>query len=219
MGDTVVEGACRQPFPDRRAFSFSSTDPMERPQPLVKRRRPIGRRLALAAALVPLTCAADRDLEHRLADLEQQVQALTLRLQVLEQRSAATPEALPAAISLPAEGIVWTFDDFVSASPLKVTPKAFDKKTGRIDLLLQITAVMPDPGAWSGAGRPVPLALTLRGAGGADARAVFTLVRSSSLEPGAHVHLQAQVDPVQAAAAHQIVIAREVSGVSSPAAK
>ena len=52
----------------------------------------------------------------------------------------------------------------------------------------------------------MPLAVTIRTADGTEHHSVFKLARASRLEPGAHVHVQADLDPAQAAAARQLVI-------------
>jgi hypothetical protein len=161
--------------------------------------------LVLCAISVPAASQADQTVEQRLRELEQQVEALTRRLEMVEQRPAA-PASAPAVSAMTAEGVVWTFDDFVNDSPLKVTHKSLDKESGTIDLLLLITAPLPDPDAWTGTGQPIPIALRLRSADGTEARTDFRLERGSRLEPGAHLHVRAQIDPVQAAAARQLLI-------------
>jgi hypothetical protein len=169
---------------------------------------PLAAAAVAVAALVPAAAGADQDVQRRLGELEARVQALTLRLEALESRATAPPPT-PATASLTAEGIVWTFDDHVNGTPFKVTHKTIDKRSGRIDILLLITDALPDPAAWAVVGARVPLALTLRGGDGTEIAAGVTLARGPRLEPGAHLHVQAQVEPVQAAAARQIVVGRE----------
>jgi hypothetical protein len=151
---------------------------------------------------VPAASQADQSVEQRLHELERQVEALTRRLELVEQRPT-TPAPVAAQR---ADGVVWTFDDYVNASPFRVSHKTFDKQSGTIDLLLRITTALTDPTAWTGAGRRVPIALTLRSADGTLARADFVLQRGSRLEPGANLHVRTQVDPATAAAATQLVI-------------
>ncbi len=95
----------------------------------------------------------------------------------------------------------------VTDSPLRVTHKEFDRDRGRVDLLLQITAPLQDPEHWDAVGSEVPVMLRLRGADGVEQVQAFTLARGNRIEPGAFVHLIADIDPARAAAAGQFIIA------------
>ena len=106
-----------------------------------------------------------------------------------------------------AAGIIWTLDARVTDSPLRVTHKEFDRDRGRVDLLLQITAPLQDLALWGEVGGEVPVVLRMRAANGVEQVQAFTLARGKRLEPGAFVHLIADIDPAHAAAAGQFIIA------------
>jgi hypothetical protein len=167
----------------------------------------------LAACLTaPSAALAEQTMDERLLQLEAQVRALSDRLNALEH-------AAPASASVAAEGqvvvgdagVVWLIDDYVSKSPFRVSYKAFDRTHGRIELLLQVTAPLDNPSQWSSKGAEVPVAVTLRGAGGEERRKQFVLGRGTRAEPGSHLHLYADIDPAWAAAARQLVVERAAS--------
>lgn len=173
---------------------------------------------ALLAALLaaPATALADQDADHdadhpitaRVLQLEAQVRALTERLSALEragaaQHTAASAEAQPGVAD---SGVVWLIDDYIGNSPFRVSHKEFNAAQGRIELLLQVTAPLNDPAPWSTPGARVPVAVTLRGADGEQARQHFMLGRGTRTEPGSHLHLYADIDPASAAAARQLVV-------------
>jgi hypothetical protein len=163
--------------------------------------------LFVAVTLLQAAAFAEQGTEQRLQALEERVRALTGRVENLER--AASPAAQPVrGPGLPADGAVWTFDDYVDASPFKVSYKSFDRATGRVELLLQITAPIEQPELWSETGRSVPVALRYRAADGAEGASVFALVRASRLEPGSRVHLRALVEPALAASASHLSVGR-----------
>jgi hypothetical protein len=153
---------------------------------------------------------AGQSMDERVLQLEAQVRDLSDRLNALEQAGA------PASASGAAEeqvvvgdaGVVWLIDDYVGKSPFRVSYKAFDPTHGRIELLLQVTAPLDNPSQWSSQGAEVPVAVTLRGAGGEEAQKQFVLGRGMRAEPGSHLHLYADIDPAWAAAARQLVVER-----------
>ena len=102
--------------------------------------------------------------------------------------------------------MVWKLNPGVIDSPLRVTHKEFDRSRGRLDLMLQITAPLPEPQRWGTVGNEVPVELRLRAADGADYVQALTLARGNRLEPGAFVHLHADIDPARAATAGQLII-------------
>lgn len=141
---------------------------------------------------------AGQALDGRIMQLEAQVRALLERVQALEA-SAAVPVVASAAD----DGVVWTFGDPVDGSPLKVSYKGLDRNAGSVELLVQVTAPLADPAAWTAS---PPLRVTLHDVDGGSTEARFALVRGSRVDPGAHLHLRATVDPARAAAARQLVI-------------
>jgi hypothetical protein len=193
----------------------------------------------MLATAVPAAVADPPDptaLAARMRELEAEVTRLVARVDALERR-LATPVADPAGASgmggaagvpaapvftppalddsgvlVPDDGLVWTFDPFADGSPLAVTYQGLDRAAGRVDLLVRITAPLPDPAAWGKVGAPVPLRLISRQADGAGTAAAFMLARGGRTDPGAHLHLTATLDPARAAAARQLLIAPPAGG-------
>lgn len=144
--------------------------------------------------------AADPTAEaSRLQALEQRVDDLARRLQQLE--SGAVTQAATSATPKPGD-IHWSFDAALSRGPFNVTHQSFDRGSGRFDVLLKIVAPLPDPSPWQvEAGAPVPVVARIGLADGtASESLVFRLARGPKLDPGAVLHLEAQVPPEQAAA-------------------
>jgi hypothetical protein len=158
-----------------------------------------------ACLLAPAPGAADPALETRLRALEAQLRTLTARIEALENRT--TGGAAAAADDDPG-AIVWTLGDIVAGTPLRITHKQLDVDGGRLDLLLEITAPLPEPARWTGAGVEVPLIVTVRDADGAASIHRFRVIRGTSTEPGARLHLRTDIDPARAAAARQLIIDR-----------
>jgi hypothetical protein len=162
---------------------------------------------------------ARETIDERMLELEAQVRTLSERVELLEQRAVtAGPRASAAAgtgsgsrsglaSSTSGAGIVWSLDPGVAGSPLRVTHKEFDRNSGRVDLLVEITAPVQDPQRWDEVGGDVPVMLRLRSADGAEHVQAFTLARGKRIEPGAFVHLIADIDPARAATAAQFIIA------------
>jgi hypothetical protein len=153
----------------------------------------------LVLAATPSTGqAADPTPEtSRLQALEQRVDDLVRRLQQLESGAGASAPAAPK----PGD-IHWSFDAALSRGPFNVTHQSFDRGSGRFDVLLKVVASIPDPRPWQVAiGSPVPVVAKVGLADGtASESLVFRLARGPKLDPGAILHLEAQVPPEQAAA-------------------
>jgi hypothetical protein len=163
------------------------------------------RPLLWAAGLVACApAAADPALEARVQSLEAQLRTLTARVAALEQRGAG--ETASTGIDEAPAAIVWTLGDLVAGTPFRITHKQLDVDGGRLDLLLEITAPLAEPTRWTAPGSEVPLAVTLRDAGGHASRHGFRLARGASAEPGARLHLSTSIDPARAAAARQLII-------------
>jgi hypothetical protein len=169
--------------------------------------------LSLAQQLQDQPPPAQEPIEQRMLDVEARLRTLSDRVDLLERRAvtAGVPTATGAgtgqATGANAAGVVWTLDAQLTDSPLRVTHKEFDRDRGRVDLLLQITAPLQDPEHWDAVGSEVPVMLRLRGADGVEQVQAFTLARGNRIEPGAFVHLIADIDPARAAAAGQFIIA------------
>jgi hypothetical protein len=157
--------------------------------------------------LDPFALAADTVIEQRLEALERQVETLSSRMQAIE-RNASVSAQPPQAAALSTDHVVWTFEEYVDASPFKVSHKSFDRKSGSVELLLLITAPLEQPDRWSKVGRSVPIALRHRAADGTEGTAKFSLKRGTRLEPGARLHIGTQLEPAMAASAYHLKIGR-----------
>jgi hypothetical protein len=155
---------------------------------------------AVAIGVMPLLLAAARpvsaiDLETRLDGLEARLEALTRRVQAIEGvlKEGTADLSTPAA----AKGEpVWTFDDYLEGTPLRVLQRNLDRDSGRLDLLLDVVSPLPDPAQWQELrkGTPVPLAITLWPVGDGAGYPIRLLVeRATSIAPGSRIHLHAQV--------------------------
>lgn len=135
----------------------------------------------------------------RLHSLEQRVEELTHRLERLE--SEADSRDSMSATAKPGD-IHWRFDAALSRGPFNVTHHSFDRGSGRFDVLLKVVAPIPDPLPWQVAiGAPVPVVAWVGLADGtASESLVFRLARGPKLDPGAVLHLEAQVPSEHAAA-------------------
>lgn len=176
--------------------------------------------LAIGIALPSLSSAqtdpeqrppALQSMQQRLLELEARLHTLDDRLDRLEQHAvtagASAGVEAGQASSTTVAGIVWTLDARITDGPLRLTHKEFDRNRGRVDLLLEITAPLQDPARWDEVGGEVPVMLTLRGVDGTEHARAFTLARGQRIEPGAFVHLSADIDPARAATAGHFIIA------------
>jgi hypothetical protein len=160
-----------------------------------------------------LPSPAQEPIEQRMLEMEARLRTLSDRVDMLERRAVTakadttTSATTSAGTSATAAGIIWTLDARVTDSPLRVTHKEFDRDRGRVDLLVQITAPLQDSEHWGEVGSEVPVTLKLRGVDGAEQVQAFTLARGKRIEPGAFVHLIADIDPARAATAGQFIIA------------
>lgn len=153
-------------------------------------------------SLTHATCLAqDADaLKKRLVELEDKLDVLTHRLDRLEM-SGGSSSGLKASVSpVPQSSsssrkVEWQFDDYLSGSPFRVTAMEVDKRRGSAEILLGVTELPADAAAWpTDAGQPVPLVLIARDStAGVAAKLPLHLVRASKLEPGAHVHVRANL--------------------------
>lgn len=135
----------------------------------------------------------------RLQALEQRVDDLVQRLERLE----SAPGSGAAGTAAPKAGdIQWSFDAALSRGPFNVSHQSFDRGSGRFDVLLKVVDPIPDPQPWKVAiGAPVPVVARIGLADGSAAETlVFRLARGQKLDPGAVLHIEAQVSPEQAAA-------------------
>jgi hypothetical protein len=153
----------------------------------------------LAAALAPGGATAAQTPEERIELLEAKLQALTERVTVLEDQVAG------AGTASADDGVVWQLGPGLGGRPLRVSHKSLDAAHGVVELLLEITAPLADPARWR-VGVEAPVALTLRAPAGGERRLPMTLLRGAKLEPGAHLHLFAEIAPALLAGATQLRI-------------
>lgn len=158
---------------------------------------------ALAAAAAAGQAAA-QPTELRLQRLEQQVEALTRRLEALEQGTADPLSTTPSAGT--ATGPTWTFEPPFDGTGLSAVHYALDTKTGDIELLLRIEAPLADAAAWSRSDGVMPVIAIVDDGADVPAQAVLRLLRGQRLDPGASLHLLGQVPVARAAKAGQIRI-------------
>ncbi|MCF8004522.1 MAG: hypothetical protein K9L32_10010 [Chromatiaceae bacterium] len=142
----------------------------------------------------------DADLVTRLAQLEARTELLTKRLADLEQAAqAAVPSTNQPATTTAAtskdSGVDWRLGAGLQGDPLRVAAQTFDQRRGRIEVLLEIKAPLPDADAWPRQpGLQVPVVMIARDSSGAvAAEQALTLIRGASQEPGVYLHLGAEL--------------------------
>jgi hypothetical protein len=161
--------------------------------------------LLLAAA--PLG-ASDIDPQTRIDGLEARLEGLTRRVQALE---TLIKESGPGSgiIADPKGEPTWELDDYSRSNPFQVILRSLDRESGRVDLLLTVVATIPDLAVWAAVprGGMVPLLLTAELAGdGPAAPLALHLERATRWDPGARIHLKAQLDPGLAKRVRQVRI-------------
>lgn len=145
--------------------------------------------------------------------LEQAVARLTQRLEELERSVQTAVEEQEGGSTAAAQetGVEWRLAPGLTGTPLKTVETRFDRRRGTVDLLLRIEAPLPDADAWPReSGRSVPLTLTCEDATGSlIAELPLILVRGLSREPGAYVHVRAQLPAEVSDRVRLIRIARD----------
>lgn len=159
--------------------------------------------LVLGTAVILAISRSSGGLQERLGTLEQRIQILSQRYDDLAQRydelaSALRPDATQqeaASASQEDAQLIWRLADGLQGRPLRVAAKDFDQERGRVEVLLEIKAPLGNAGEWPHEpGQPLPLIVVANDATGAvAAERPMTLVRGSSLEPGAYLHAAAQL--------------------------
>ena len=156
---------------------------------------------ALLAALVLSVSNVDHSAEgldeERLQLLDQRIDRLARRIDQLEGLQASSVEqgSESASMVTGSGGVEWRLAAELSGQPLLTTATDFDKGRGIIELLLKIQSPLFDADAWPREpGRSVPILLRAEDATGARlAELLMSLVRGPSQEPGAYLHLRAQL--------------------------
>jgi hypothetical protein len=142
----------------------------------------------------------------RIDGLEARLEGLTRRVQALEGLLASSPPGGVAATVAKGEPL-WEFDDYARETPFQVIQRSLDRDTGRIDLLLGVTAPIPDLAAWAELekGAPVPLHVIHGPIDGPPASPLpLRLERGAVLTPGARLHVSAHLEPAVARQARQL---------------
>lgn len=183
----------------------------------LERTRGVPHLLPLLALAGPLT-AGDIDPQMRLDGLEARLEGLTRRVQALEsllKESGSAATAAPSVKGAP----TWEPDEYSGSSPFQVVQTSLDRESGRAELLLEVVAPIPDLAAWAAVPRGDAVPLTLRASeanGGPASEISLHLERATRLDPGARLHLSAQLEPEIAQRARTIRITHgPSSGVSA----
>jgi hypothetical protein len=153
----------------------------------------------LIPALVVAPSVRAIDADTRLEALEARLESLTRRVAALEELlNDAPPDQLgaPRQSGEPA----WELDDYTGNAPFRVLHRSLDRDTGRVDLLLDVTAPVPDLALWDSiaAGDPVPLVIAIE-PGQEIGETPLRLERATRFDPGARVHVSTELPPGQAA--------------------
>ena len=147
------------------------------------------------------------DLSLRILELEGRLERLTRRLEVLEaaQANAAGPDTQMRS----GKDLAWQFDGYTGEAPFKVSQQELDRRSGKVEVLLQVVAEPKDAETWRAAepGAPLPLEVTATLSGGAaQGPILFVLKRKTGLEVGRQVHIQAQLPEGDAKAIRRLVV-------------
>ncbi|MBK5969465.1 hypothetical protein CCR91_11990 [Thiorhodovibrio winogradskyi] len=158
----------------------------------------------LVAALLMQACGRDTNaLETRLVALEARLERLAIEVEALREPPSSAPNTpaatAPAVAGGREETVAWRFGPNLDGDPLRVAAETLDRARDRVELLLEIKAPLGAADAWPRQpGQPTPLVVIAKDNGGAViAETPMTLLRGSRLEPGAYLHLGAQL-PAQA---------------------
>lgn len=176
--------------------------------------------LLLAAILVRLFAANDQDqLLARIDALEARTAGLAAQLARLEQASTPPPQAeVPASAAGPMTvSAGWRLGPGLGGDPISIVEKTFDERSGRVEALLRIEAPLSDIDAWPRLpGQPVPILLEARDSSGAIAFSQpMTLLRGTSLEPGAYLHIGADLPPRVASRVAFMELGRTAAGTGA----
>ncbi len=174
--------------------------------------------IALASAAEPIRAESRIDMDTRVEALEARLDALTRRVTGLETAIKETGGGAAAAPGTKGEP-AWVFDTYVQGSPFRVLQKELDRTSGRVDVLLDVVAQLPDKDRWPAAaqGQPVPLVLIAEMAyRGPGAPIPLVLERATRIVPGARIHLSARLDPAEAQSVRRIRVSRAGPEIGKP---
>ena len=149
---------------------------------------------------------AQEDSSVKLLELEARIDQLARRVEVLEAGVLAGDAGAEMRMG---KDLAWHFDSYAGESPFKVSQQELDRKTGRVDLLLNLVAEPADADRWraaqTGDALPIDVTATL-----ADRGTVgpipFTLHRRTSFTIGTHVHVSAQLPVLDAKAIRRLAV-------------
>ena len=160
---------------------------------------------AMLAALWVVPAAHAIDADTRIEALEARLEALTRRVAALELvLSNAGPTAAGTAAKRGAP--LWDLDAYIGEAPFRVLHHDLNRETGRVDVLLDVTADIPDGDLWSGLRRGDPVPLVISSDRAPEAAIALRLERAGSLVPGARIHLGALLPPEQSALAETLIL-------------
>ncbi len=157
--------------------------------------------ILLVAAILIRSFATDDDgkLLERIDALEAETARLASDIARLQR-----PEPPPAAEADSSSGTEhqnsapnWRLGAGLDGKPISIVEKTFDKASARVEALVRIEAPLADLAAWpSQPGQPLPILLEARDIGGGIAlQQPMTLLRGTRLEPGAYLHIGADLPP------------------------
>ena len=145
---------------------------------------------ALAAFMLGTSVAAEQTDAQRLSRLEQQVRALSERIGLLESaQSTGKSETADSG------GTRWRFKPPLTGQPFAISQKHLDLDAGAADLLLEVTAPVPDRARWLDDDHRAPLSLIATRADGDEETYPVYLVRPGSLELGSFLHVRTEFNP------------------------
>lgn len=163
-----------------------------------------------ALAMAPSVPAVDAD--TRLEALEARLESLTRRVAALEALLKDTPPDRLGTSKQSGEP-AWELDDYTGTAPFRVLHRSLDRDTGRVDILLDVTGPVPDLALWDSvaAGDPVPLVIAFDpGPDGGETQ--LRLERATRFDPGARVHVSAELPPDRAATVRMLRVSHRDGG-------
>ncbi len=150
---------------------------------------------------------AQMDPAIKLLELEARIDQLTRRVDALEAGAQAGMEGAPGVRM--GKDLAWHFDGYLVETPFKVSQQELDRKTGRVDLLLNLVAEPTDGDQWRAAqvGDSLPVEVTATLAGGSTVGPfLFVLERRTDFIVGTHVHIRTQLQVEDLKAVRRLAI-------------
>jgi hypothetical protein len=178
--------------------------------------------LLFAAILIRAFDTGDDQLLHRIHALEAETARLTSQVARLEQGNPPAPAETerPSGEAPKPAAPNWRLGPGLGGDPIAIVEQAFDQRSGCVEALLRIEAPLSDAGAWSGrTGQSVPIVLEARDLGGGIAfEGPMILLRGTRMEPGAYLHIGADLPPEVASRLGYLELRLEAQGAARSAA-